>query len=227
MTVSALRIGLAAACVGLVACKRPGPPGGPWGFEADPPGRPPGGFTFTTPAEGRRGIWVVRRIPDAAGGTAVLVQHDTDPAKRRWLAAVAPGPALADVSARVRCKPVAGLMDQSCGLVIRFADERHYYVARADSLDGNVRLYAVTGDRRAQLASATVRVDKGVWHELRVDARGDRFVVFLDGRAVIDAHDHTFSAPGRVGVWTKSDALTYFDELSARPVSAEGPFPLP
>lgn len=216
-----------ALLVGLCACKRPGPAAGPWGFEADPPGRPPGGFRFTVPTEGRPGIWTVRRVPDAAVGRAVLVQQDRDAAKRRWLAAIAPGPPLADLSARVRCKPIAGVMDETCGLVVRFADDRHYYLARADALDGNVRLYAVTGEKRAQIATASVPVDRGVWHELRLDARGDRFVVFIDGRPVIDAHDRTHSAPGRVGVWTKSDAFTYFDELSARPVSPSDPFPPP
>ena len=57
-----------------------------------------------------------------------------------------------------------------------------------------------------------------MWHELTVEVRGDHFEISWDGQKVIDVRDHTFSTPGKVGVWTKADSVTYFDDLSVEPL---------
>lgn len=209
------------------ACRRPrgGGPGGsgPWTFEGDRPGQPPAGFSFVRVGEGRPGNWAVRTVTEGAQSRAVLAQTDPEPDKKRLLLAVAEAPVpFADLTARVRCMMLAGVLDQTCGLVVRYQDEHNHYVARADARSGNVRLYRVKDGGRAQVAQWTGTVAPGVWHELRVDAIGDRFVVFFDGRPVIDAHDGALARPGRLGLWTKSDALTYFDELSVEPPPRPG-----
>jgi hypothetical protein len=226
MSARALHAGLL-ACVALAACRKPVPRERRYGFEKDGPGGAPAGFTFARTGEGRAGVWTVRRVPDAPEGQAVLAQTDNDPSKHRWLVAIANAPPLADVSVAVRCKPISGVLDQACGLVLRYRNERDYYLARADALDGNVRMYAVKDGKRTQFASFTGHVERGAWHQLRVDVRGDRFVVFLDGHAVVDAHDATIAGPGRTGLWVKSDSLTYFDDLVVRTIGAGEPFPLP
>lgn len=109
-------------------------------------------------------------------------------------------------------------MDQACGLVFRYRDENNYYVTRANALEDNVRLYYVANGKRYQFASWSGRVSSGSWHELRADAKGDHFEVYWDGQKVIDAQDPTFQQPGKVGVWTKSDSVTYFDDLTVVPL---------
>ena len=128
----------------------------------------------------------------------------------------APSPTFTDGSVSVKCKPVSGHVDRACGLVFRYQDENNYYLTRANALEDNVRFYYVKNGRRIQLANWSGRVTSGVWHELRVEFQGDHVEVYWDGTKRIDAHDPTFSGPGRVGVWTKADSYTVFDDLTAR-----------
>jgi hypothetical protein len=92
------------------------------------------------------------------------------------------------------------------------------YVTRANAAEDNVRLYHVVKGRRRQFAGWDGKVAAQTWHTLAVEARGDRFQVFYDGKQVMDAKDETFKDAGKVGVWTKADSVTYFDALSVKPL---------
>ncbi|MFL5291274.1 MAG: family 16 glycoside hydrolase [Myxococcales bacterium] len=131
--------------------------------------------------------------------------------------AVADESKVKDLRLEVDCKPVSGKADQACGLVFRYQDENNYYVARANALEDNVRLYHVVRGKRGQFAGWNGKVAGQAWHALAVEARGNRFQVFFDGKAVIDAKDDTFQDAGKVGVWTKADSVTWFSGLSLKP----------
>lgn len=159
------------------------------------------------------GRWTVEDMAGAPSGKRVLVQREV---RNEFNVIVAPpGPYTAlDVS--VKLEPIAGKEDASGGIVFRFADGR-YYVVRANALEGNFRLYVYEGGRR-QLASARVTPPRlGAWHEVRVIAVGDRIQAWLDGVRLLEHRDTRFAA-GRVGLWTKADSITAFDDLSIRGV---------
>jgi hypothetical protein len=101
--------------------------------------------------------------------------------------------------------------------VWRYADANNYYVARANALEHNIRLYHVKNGTRKQFASWRGTVTGSAWHELRVEARGDHFQVYWDGAKVLDARDRTFTGGGKVGLWTKADSVTYYDDLTVTP----------
>jgi len=185
-----------------------------WNFDTDRVGQPPAGFSFGRTGSGRVGQWVVRAEKAAPSGTNVLAQVDDDSTNYRFPIAVTNEPSLRDLRLSVRCKPVSGKVDQACGLVFRYRDENNYYVTRANALEDNVRFYYVKDGKRVQLASWSGRVSSGSWHELRVDTRGDQIEIYWDGKKVIDARDTTFRDAGKVGLWTKADSVTYFDDLS-------------
>jgi hypothetical protein len=145
----------------------------------------------------------------------VLAQEDNDGTDNRFPIAVADSPSYGDVSVSVRCKTVSGRVDQACGIVWRYRDEKNYYVARANALEHNVRFYYVENGRRREISGWNGRVRSGVWHQLRADMRGHHVEVYFDREKVIDAHDSRFSTPGKVGVWTKADSETLFDDLTA------------
>src|SRR2546429_103474 len=126
----------------------------------------------------------------------------------RFAVAAALSPSFTDSSVSVKCKPVSGHVDRACGLVFRYGDENNYYLTRANALEDNVRFYYVKNGRRIQLANWSGKVTSSVWHELRVDFQGDHVEAYWDGTKRIDAHNRTFSGPGRVGVWTKADSYT-------------------
>lgn len=164
-----------------------------------------GGFTTVD------GRWTVEDAADAPSGRRLLVQRATENA---FNVIVAPGGPWADVDASVRFRPISGREDASGGLVFRYAAGR-YYVVRANALEDNFRLYAYDRGRR-QLASARVeRPALGRWHTLRVVAVGDRIQGWLDGKLLLDHRDTRFRS-GQVGLWTKADSVTAFDDLLIR-----------
>jgi hypothetical protein len=223
VTVSRLTGLAAAVTTAALARAGPGPTGRQpvqtsprvqWSFTGDPVGAPPQGFVFARSGRGRVGRWVVRRAADAPSPPNVLAQEDADRTDDRFPIAVAAAPSLADVAVSVRCRPAAGTVDQACGLVWRYRDADNYYVARANALENNVRIYYVKDGERRQLASWRGQVTSETWHRLRIEAVGDHLSVFWEDAKVLDVRDRTFRGPGLVGVWTKADSQTLFDDLT-------------
>ena len=118
----------------------------------------------------------------------------------------------ADVDLAVKIKSAAGEIDQGGGLAWRVHDARNYYVARYNPLEHNLRIYKVIDGERKQLQSANVPLSSG-WHDLRVTMRGDTIRTYIDGSPYATARDSSFVGAGKVGLWTKSDAQTHFDDL--------------
>jgi hypothetical protein len=190
-------------------------------FDGEAPGRPPAGFVFTVSANDTPGVWVVRD-DDAPGHGRVLVQTSADGRGSRFPMAVVEGVVAADVDVSVKLKPMAGREDRAGGLVWRYQDPANYYVVRVNALEGNVVLYKVADGRRVDLPlkgegrtyGKKAVVPTGQWGGLRVVAAGPRFEVSWNGTRLFDVEDATFAQPGRVGLWTKADSVTAFDDLT-------------
>jgi hypothetical protein len=188
-------------------------------FSADAIGQPPKGFVFGHTAQaGSPGTWVVQ----AEGTNKYLAQTTADATRSRFPLAVASDVSAADVDVSVRFRPVSGRVDRAAGLVWRYQNEDNYYLARANALEDNVVAYKVERGRRTDLpvkgAGRTygqpAKVPAGQWSTLRVVAAGARFEVWFDGAKLYEVEDGTFAMAGRVGVWTKADSVTQFDDLT-------------
>ena len=182
-------------------------------FDQDTVGQTPAGFTSYATGDGPAGKWVVQEMADAPSGKQVVVQTDADATDNRFPVLIADKEDYADVDVSVKGKAISGKVDQAIGLVFRFRDPQSYYVVRANALENNVRLYKMVNGRRKQFAGAEVQVTSGQWHTLRVVARGDHIVCYFDGQKLIDVHDATYTK-GKVGLWTKADSVTAFDDLT-------------
>jgi hypothetical protein len=187
------------------------------GFDGDPAGQPPKGMTFARTGNGEMGKWLVRAEADAPSPPHVLAQLDRDDTDMRFPIAVT-DVQLRDVRVSVRCKLISGKVDQAAGLVVRYRDENNYYITRTNALENNIRLYHVKDGKRRQIASWSGPVKANVWHDYVIEIRGDHIQVFWNGKRVLDHHDGTFTEAGRVGVWTKADSITYFDDLKTEPL---------
>jgi hypothetical protein len=119
-----------------------------------------------------------------------------------------------DLELSVRLKPVSGQVDRAGGLVFRLKDANNYYIIRANVLEDNYRLYHVVAGKRRQFAGANFKVTTGEWHELRVECVGNKIICYYDGAIKIEAMDDTFKEAGKVGLWTKADSVTDFDDLN-------------
>ncbi len=124
------------------------------------------------------------------------------------------GTSLKDGFVEVKFKPVSGKEDQAGGVVWRAKDSDNYYIARANALEDNVTIYHTIKGKRVSFKSVNIKVASGVWHTLRVDFAANTFTVTFDGKKAIEASDDSFIEAGMVGVWTKADSVTLFDDFS-------------
>ena len=122
--------------------------------------------------------------------------------------------ALADGFVEVKFKPISGKEDQAGGVVWRWKDGDNYYVARANALENNVSLYYTEKGNRRTIKYVDAPVPGNVWHTLRVEFSGKRIKVMLDGKAYIELDDSHIAGAGAVGVWTKADSVTVFDDFN-------------
>ena len=160
------------------------------------------------------GQWAIEAMAGAPSGGKVLVQRATT---NEFNVIVAPPGPYTDVEVSVKFKPISGREDASGGIVFGFADGR-YYVVRANALEDNFRLYTYDRGRR-QIATARVKAPAlGQWHTVRLVAIGDHMQAWLDGTLYLDHRDARFKA-GKVGLWTKADSITAFDDLVVRGVA--------
>jgi hypothetical protein len=154
------------------------------------------------------GKWTIEELSGAPSGKKVLVQRAVE---NQFKVILAPGSPYTDVDVTVRFRPISGKEDASGGIVFRFSDGR-YYVVRANALEDNFRLYYYD-QKRYQLATAKVKPPAlGQWHTLRVVAVADLIQAYFNGQLLLDHRDSRFKA-GQIGLWTKTDSVTAFDEL--------------
>lgn len=185
-----------------------------WDFEDAVVGKLPAGWAAAKTGSGPGSVWKVLADAPAPSSTKVIAQTSSDGPKPTFNLCVADATSYGDLDMSVVLKAVRGKIDQGGGLLWRSKDADNYYVVRVNPLEANFRLYKVVAGKRTQLASADVEPVERKWQTIRVLHQGDRIRCFLDGRQEIDVKDSTFREPGKIGLWTKADAVTSFDNLS-------------
>lgn len=180
-------------------------------FDSLPERYQPAGFSFARTGGGEEGNWRVDRIKGTESN--VLAQISNDGTDSRYPVCVYDGFSAADVAVSCRFKTVDGRVDRAAGIVVRYLNEQNYYVVRANALEGNVRLYRVVAGVRTQIAGATTAVDSRVWHDLSLHVTGNHFEVVYENHMLFSADDAALPGEGKIGVWTKADSVTWFDDL--------------
>ena len=192
-------------------------PGGRcWTFDNEPEGQSPAGWLlcFTHPEEGKA-HWTVThdKKPMTGPNSLQLIAESGRPV---YNLALAKGTSYSDVDVRARLRPNSGKVDQGGGVVWRCKDADNYYICRFNPLENNFRVYSVIDGRRHQLQSVDVATEPGKWRAVRAKMIGDHIMCFLDGKKLLDVHDDAISAPGMIGLWTKADASSSFDNVAVR-----------
>lgn len=184
-----------------------------WHFDIDEQNRLPPNFVVGTYFDGRpAGDWKV--IPSAKAVTPphILAQLRDKGAEHNYNIVLVEGTEAADLDLSVSFLPISGKADMGGGLIWRAKDDRNYYLTRANPLEQNIRVYHVVNGVRKMLKNFNENIDVRKWHVLHVVARGCRMEIYYDDKRVFELCDETFKK-GRIGLWTKSDAVTYFDDL--------------
>ncbi len=160
--------------------------------------------------------------PTAPSGTGYVLAQTAKSPRRVFNLCVVEDSNYRDVEIEVCFKAVRGKIDQGGGVVWRYQDENNYYIARMNPLESNYRFYKVVNGRRTQLATKEgLTVRPGEWHTLEIKCVGNKIRCKLDGKTLLEATDNTFKKAGKVGLWTKADAQTYFDKFEVEEEEAE------
>ena len=176
-------------------------------------GKVPADFQVEQTGAGEPAAWAIVADPTAHGRGRVLAQTSADAVnKQRFPLCIYQGLSLSNVQASVRLKPISGKVDQSGGVIVRYQDKDNYYTLRANILEDNVRFYRYQNGKRYLVAGIAARITPGRWHTLTLLADGPRFICTFDDQQ-FEAGDTTIPAPGRIGLWTKADAVTHFNQL--------------
>jgi hypothetical protein len=184
-----------------------------WTFDTESPDVLPKGFVIGTLFDGRpAGEWKVLSTDRAKSAPQVLAQLIGKGAEQAYKLVLVEGLTPINVDVQVSFLPISGNADMGGGVLWRAADDRNYYLTKANPLEQNIRIYRVINGVRHLLQNFDQIIDVKRWHTLRVINQGCRVRVLFDEKEVFDLCDQTFSR-GRIGLWTKSDALTYFDDL--------------
>lgn len=182
-----------------------------WHFDEDRPQQLPPKFAIGTFFDGRpAGDWKVITTPKALSPPNVFAQLREKGAD--YNVVLIEDTTTMDLDLSVSFLPISGKADMGGGLIWRAKDDRNYYLIRANPLEQNIRLYHVVKGIRKMLKNYDEIIDIKTWHRLHVVNQGCRIQIFHDEKPIVDLCDETFKE-GRIGLWTKSDAVTYFDDL--------------
>ena len=186
-------------------------------FDDAKPGALPANWTGTKTGKGDP-KWSVEKDDTAPSKPNVLKQSG----EATYPVALKDDTSVKDGFVEVKFKAVSGKEDQAAGVVWRAKDADNYYICRANALEDNVVLYKTDAGKRKSLDIVGRKGGYGVeakvapqqWHTLRVEFAGNRFKVLLNGKHLFDVQDETFKDAGKVGLWTKADSVTLFDDFS-------------
>ncbi len=178
-------------------------------FDDAKTGAPPPGWTARQTGKGA-GKWTIEKDDTAPSKPNVLKQSG----EATYPVCLKNDTSVQNGFVEVKFKPISGKEDQAGGVIWRCKDADNYYIARANALEDNVTIYHTIKGRRTEKKRTQMKVSSHEWHTLRVDFRGNHFTVTFDGKKAIEWDDKTFTEAGMVGVWTKADSVTLFDDFS-------------
>lgn len=176
---------------------------------------------IATPAEthpaGRPATWEIRTDPAAASPPSILALTHTENAGSTYNLLIFKEPRLSDLVMSVKVRADAGREDQGGGPIWRCKDADNYYICRLNPLEKNFRVYKVVAGKRTQLGTADTEALAGHWHIIKVRMVGSHIECFLNGQQLLTVDDGTFAEAGAIGLWTKADAASSFDDLTYAP----------
>ena len=181
-------------------------------FDTFKTGAPPPGWTATQTGKGEA-KWEVVADASAPSKPNVLKQSG----EATFPICFKNDSQIKDGYVEVKFKPVSGKEDQAGGVIWRCKDKDNYYVARANASEDNLTIYHTIAGKRVAFRNVKTKVTSGQWHTLRVEFTGNQFTVIFDGKKLIEATDNSFHDAGKVGLWTKADSITLFDDFSYGP----------
>lgn len=177
-------------------------------FESDEEGKIPNGFTQTATGKPQTINWKI--VNDNGNKVAAQLAKN---AGEYFNLLVLDKPSYENFTVSLKIKAVTGDEDQGGGLAWRYIDYNNYYIARCNPLENSFRFYRVVNGNRKQLKSVSSEIKSGEWFTMTIEMNGNKISCSLNGNKMIETTDDTFTKAGRIALWNKADAQSYFDDL--------------
>jgi hypothetical protein len=185
-------------------------------FSKDDAGKVPSGWKVAKTGKGEGSVWKVVADETAPSGSGYVLAQTAESPRPVFNICVADDAKYKDVELSVYFQAVAGKLDQGGGFVWRYRDNNNYYICRMNPLEDDYRVYKVVAGTRTQLGRKDgLKIKAGEWHKLKVKVKGNKMEGYLDGEKMWEITDETYKEAGKVGLWSKADAQTHFDEFRA------------
>ncbi len=181
---------------------------GQWNFDKDKAGTSPSGFVT------RLGTWGIRHDSTPPSQPNVYAQTSTKEIEDYFPSSLIANSICKDFIAEVKIKPISGKLDQSGGFLFRSKDNNNYYVLRIEALRGSMAVYKMVQGKRSMIVWAKAEIKSNTWQTLRILVKENKIEGYVSGQQILTLYDETFLEGGSIGLWTKSDAVTYFDDLT-------------
>jgi hypothetical protein len=203
------------ALSGAVACADEGKERA-FKFKKDDLGKTPAGWKAEKTGKGEGSVWKIVEDDTAPSMSGLALAQTAESPGGVFNICVAEDTNYKDVTLSVTFKAVAGKTDQGGGFVWRYTDHNNYYICRMNPLEDNYRVYHVVNGKRVQIGGKEgIKVPAGEWHKLKVVVKGNKMDGYLDGEKIWEVTDEMFKDAGKIGLWSKADAQSHFDEFKA------------
>jgi hypothetical protein len=207
---------LAAAWFVLLGVALSAQRGATYTFDADPSGKPPGGFVMSAFRQDSPGTWTIART-----GANGLLSHPAEAARTGWSLAVAPTGPVRDVVVSVRLRLAGG--GRAGGVVWRYQNAENFDAVLLDLARGEISAYRVVGGSRITFDTEDdLELDVDGWHTVKVAQDGSEVSVSLGGIRVFHDRDRRDARPreGLAGVVAGGNSEVWFDDLRIEPRQA-------
>ena len=115
----------------------------------------------------------------------------------------------------IRFKLVAGQLDQCAGILFNSKPNGDYLTVRFNGKEDNLVLWTFTKGKRSfvKKGSENVPLQMNQWYSMKITVHGTSLQGYLNDKLLLE---YTLAEPvsGRVGVWSKTDSVSYFDDFT-------------
>lgn len=182
-----------------------------WDFDSYQNGTVPPGFAELSTDS--KPSWIVKSDSSAISKPNVLEKiPSNDNATDYHLQLIPDSPSIDTENVTMKFKIVSGENAKSAGMILRFIDQKHYFVLMADSAQNRLSLCKNTPDFLICNYDKSVTIAPGEWHTMEALVSSQGIAAYLDGQLIIRANDHNYLS-GADGMWTKKDTGAYFDDF--------------
>lgn len=190
-------------------------------FESDATDTLPSDWKAYRTGTGKTAAWVVTQHEKAKSGKQVLVVKEPTNKGETFNVLVYRPAEYEDFYAKAALRALSGEEDQGGGIIFGYQNKKNYCICRLNPKEGNIRIYKVIDGQRQQVASEDVKLEPDRWYELYIEKRNARLICYLDGKKLggLDKRDQHFLQKGKLGLWTKADACTAFDDVVFEPLA--------